>query len=119
MRPAFKTTTLLKDAHIGLTMAYVIFEIPKEKESELEILKKDDLISRQSLTFRDARSLGLVGDVVYVKIEGSEEALKRAQDMVEEHQLGDTLNPADARPISDKIRDEEESASEGMGMIFG
>ena len=99
-------------------MAYIIFEILKEKESGMDILKKDDLISRQSLTIRDARSLDIEGDAIYLKIEGSQEALNRAEDIIKEHKLGEKLSETNAQPIYDTIKDEEESASEGMGMIF-
>ena len=85
----------------------------------MEILHTDDLISRQSLTTRDARSLDLEGDNIYLKLEGSQEALDRAADLVEEHELGKQLSEAESQPIYDKIKEEEETASEGMGMIFG
>ena len=99
-------------------MVYIIFEILKEKEGEMDILNKDDLISRQSLTVRDARSLGIEGDGIYLKIEGSKEALDRTEDLIKEHELGEKLSETDAQPINDTIMDEEESASEGMGMLF-
>ncbi len=115
----FKTTTLLNDAHIHSGMASAIFEIKKEKENEMDALKGDDLISRQSITIRDAKSLGMKGENIYIKIDGSDEAIERAEEIVKEQSLGKRLSKEDAQPIEKKIKEEEESASEGMGFIFG
>ncbi len=100
-------------------MEHVIFEISKEKEEGINLLKKDDLVSRQSIMIRDAKSLGMEGDSIYVKIDGSEEAVKLAEEIVRENELGKKLSEEEAKPIMDKIKEEEESASEGMGFIFG
>ncbi len=100
-------------------MEHVIFGINKDKEDGINLLKNDDLVSRQSITTRDAKSLGMKGDDIYLKIDGSEEAIKLAEKIVKENELGKKLNEKDAKPIIDKIKEEEESASEGMGFIFG
>jgi len=100
-------------------MASAIFEIKKEKEKEMDALKQDDIVSRQSITIRDAKSLGMKGENIYIKIDGSSEAIKRAEGIVKEHSLGKKLSKKDAEPIEKKIKEEEESASEGMGFIFG
>ncbi|MEA2053845.1 MAG: hypothetical protein U9O96_01820 [Candidatus Thermoplasmatota archaeon] len=100
-------------------MGYAIFEIKKEKESGINLLKKDDLVSRQSITIRDAKSLDMKGESIYVKIEGSSDAIKLADNIVKENELGKKLSEKEAKPINDKIKEEEDSASEGMGFIFG
>jgi len=100
-------------------MEHVIFEINKEKEEGINLLSKDDLVSRQSIMIRDAKSLGIEGDSIYVKIDGSEEAVKLAEEIVRENELGKKLSEEEAKPIMDKIKEEEESASEGMGFRFG
>ena len=84
-------------------MEHVIFEIEKEKAEGISLLEKDDLVSRQSIMTRDSKSLGIEGDNIYVK----------------ENELGKRLSKKEAEPIMEKIREEEESASEGMGFIFG
>ncbi len=99
-------------------MEHVIFEIEKEKADGINLLEKDDLVSRQSIMTRDSKSLGIEGDSIYVKIDGSEEAVKQAEKIVEENKLGKKLDEKEAKPIMDKIKEEEESASEGMGLIF-
>lgn len=100
-------------------MASAIFEIKREKEKEMDALKEDDIVSRQSITIRDAKSLGMEGESIYIKIEGSDEAIERAEEIVKEKSLGKKLSEDEAKPIDDKIKEEEESASEGMGFIFG
>jgi hypothetical protein len=99
-------------------MEYAIFKIETGKEGDAKMLEKDDLVSRQTITIRNAKALGLEGDSTYIKIEGSPEALQRALEIVEDNELGEKLSNDDAKDIYDKIAEEEESASEGMGMIF-
>ena len=98
-------------------MVREIFKIEKEKEGEIEGAMKDDLVSRQSITVKDSRSLDMDTNCIYVKIEGSEEGIERATKIFEE--FGEKLSDKKAREIDDKIREVEESASEGMGAIFG
>lgn len=98
-------------------MTHVIFEVKKEDTGKINKLIKDDLISRQSVLTRDSSSLDLKGDTSYVKIEGSEEGLKRAEELAKE--LGfKKLNKKKAKEINEKIEEQEDSAASGMGMIF-
>ncbi len=99
-------------------MEYAIFEIESGKEDDAKTLEKDDLVSRQTITIRNAKALGMEGDSTYIKIEGSQAAIERALEIVEDNELGEKLSNDDAKDIYDKIAEEEESASEGMGMIF-
>jgi len=100
-------------------MEHVIFEIEKDKAEGISLIEKDDLVSRQSIMIRDSKSLGIEGDSIYVKIDGSEEAVKQAEKIAKENELGKKLNEEESKPIMDRIEEEEESASEGMGFIFG
>ena len=99
-------------------MAYVIFEVPSEQQGKINTLIKDDLISRQSILTRDARALNVDKDVSYVKIEGSEDALKRAEDIAKDLEFK-KLSEKEAAEVNDKIREQEDSAADGMGLIFG
>lgn len=99
-------------------MEYAVFEIDKGKGSDAKMLEEDDLVSRQTITIRNAKALGLDGDSTYIKIEGSQEAIERAVEMVEDNDLGKKADDDEAKEIYDKIAEEEESASQGMGMIF-
>jgi hypothetical protein len=99
-------------------MAYVIFEVKKEQIAKINDLARDDLVSRQSILTRDATALGIDKDVSYTKIEGSEEGLKRAEELAKELELV-KLDENQAAEVDKKIKEEEESAADGMGMIFG
>jgi len=98
-------------------LAYVIFEVKSEDIGNINKLIKDDLISRQSILTRDSSSLNLKGDFSYVKVEGSDEGLKRATELAKE--LGmKKLDGKKAKEINEKIEEQEDSAASGMGMIF-
>jgi len=61
-------------------MPYAIFKIGNPRD--IDNVVRDDMISRQSITTRDAKSLGLKGNHFYVKIEGASEAIKKAEALV-------------------------------------
>ncbi len=98
-------------------MAYVIFEVKSDDIGKINNLIKDDLVSRQSILTRDASSLDIKEDVSYLKIEGSEEGLKRAEELAKEMNFK-KLDEKKAKEVDDKIKEQEDSAAEGMGMIF-
>ena len=79
---------------------------------------KDDLVSRQSILTRDSSSLDIKKEVFYVKIEGSKEGLKKAEELAKELKFK-KLEEKKAEKISKKIAEQEDSAASGMGMIFG
>ncbi len=98
-------------------MTYIIFEVKSENVGKINSLTKDDLISRQSILTRDASSLDMNGDVSYVKIEGSDEGLKRAKELAKELKFK-KLDKKKAEKVNEKIKEQEDSAASGMGMIF-
>ena len=98
-------------------MTYIIFEVKNEDVGKINTLTKDDLVSRQSILTRDANSLDMDGDVSYVKIEGSDEGLKQAKKLAKELKLK-KLDGKKAKKVDEKIKEQEESAASGMGMIF-
>lgn len=96
---------------------YRVFRLPAAHAPRADILWKDDLVSRQSVTERDARSLGLPGDDRYVVVEGTDAGLARAIDL-----LKDVVRPmdgADAERVYRRFRAQDEEAASGMGLIFG
>ena len=98
-------------------MPYVIFEVKSAEAGKINTVIKDDLVSRQSIVIRDASSLDIKAEVSYLKVEGSTEGLKRAQELAKE--LGMKKLPVKkAKAIEDKIKEQEDSAATGMGMIF-
>ena len=98
-------------------MAYVIFEIKSEDVGKINNVIKDDLVSRQSILTRDSSSLNIDGEFSYLKIEGSKDGLKRAEELAKELDFK-KLNSKKAEEINKKIEEQEDSAASGMGMIF-
>ncbi|HDD60374.1 MAG TPA: hypothetical protein ENF69_05455 [Euryarchaeota archaeon] len=95
-------------------MAHIILELkPSEKALEKEILS-DDVISRQSITIRDGKVLGLAEDKEYILIEGSEEAIERVKGIAPNNILSGKW----AAEAYEKLKSEEEDAASGMGFIF-
>ena len=89
-------------------MAEEVFVVPKEEKAEVQQrIREDDLISRQSLTFRE------IGEKFYLIVEGSEEAIERI-----EKEFG-LERAEDREKILEEIKKEEESAMQGFGSIFG
>lgn len=99
-------------------MTYVIFEVKTEEVGKINQMLKDDLVSRQSILTRDASSLSIDKDVSYVKIEGSEEGLKKAGEIAKDLKFK-KLNKKKSGEVNKKIEEQEDSAADGMGMIFG
>jgi len=96
---------------------YVIFEVKSEDVGKINDVVKNDLVSRQSILTRDANSLDIKEDVSYLKIEGSEEGVKKAEELAKELNFK-KLDAKKAEEINNKIKEQEDSAASGMGMIF-
>jgi len=88
----------------------------KEKTKVDDIVKKDDLISRQSLLWRSADSLDINDKEGYfLLIEGSEEAIEKAKNLLKD--LAEVVK--DDEEIIGKIKEDEEKAMVGFGNILG
>jgi hypothetical protein len=97
-------------------MAWTLFSVPAAKRTELDAALRDDLVSRQSQKVRAASSVGVASDAMLVLIEGADAAVRRAEELLAP--LGTRLPPKDAEPIYRRLKEEEESASAGMGLFF-
>jgi hypothetical protein len=97
-------------------MAWTIFSVPSSHRPELDLVLKDDLISRQSQKVREAGALGGPADSLYVLVEGSSEAVRRAEELL--GPVGTRLAAADAEALYRRFKDEEDAASQGMGLFF-
>ncbi len=97
-------------------MAWTLFTVPNSKRAELDAVLHDDQLSRQSQKVRDAKALGGPADSVYVLLEGAPDAVRRAEELL--GPVGTRLPAADAEALYRKFKDEEESASAGMGLFF-
>ena len=97
-------------------MAWTLFSIPSARRSELETVLKDDILSRQSHTIRDAKVVGGTADATYVLLEGSADAMRRADELLAP--IGTKLPASDAERLYQRFKEEAESASAGMGLFF-
>jgi len=98
-------------------VTYVIFEVKSEDAGKINTMTKDDTVSRQSIVIRESSSIDIKGENSYLKIEGSEEGVKRAKELAKELGLKE-LDKKKAEEINKKIEQQEDSAATGMGMIF-
>jgi hypothetical protein len=101
----------------GINMSYAIFSVEKTQASKINKILRDDLISRQSILVRDAEALDIKQEVRYVLIEGTEDALKKAEELFSE--TGKRVDEAEAADIYKKIKSEEKDVASGVGFIFG
>ncbi len=93
-------------------MTYAVFRVKKEAKSRIDEALKIDVISRQSITVRDGEGLGL-DEHTYVLIEGSDEAVEEAKKAFDFAEI-----PENSEEIYKKIKEQEEDAASGMGLIF-
>jgi len=100
----------------GGRMTWTIFSVPSSHRTELDSVLKDDLVSRQSQKVREAGALGGPADALYVLVEGANDAVRRAEELL--GPVGTRLPMADAEVLYRRFKDEEDAASQGMGLFF-
>jgi len=86
------------------------------------ILLKDDIVSKASIIFKDAKLFDREGYLCYIS--GSEDHCKRALELIkikpeEEMELAKEVEDEEKKKIINKIKEEENIAMEGFGGIFG
>jgi len=96
----------------------IVLKIKKENLQKVkDILLKDDTISRASLIFKEAKSLGFNGNEYFCYISGLEEACKKAKELTKDS--AEIINKKEEEEeVIKKIKEEEESAMSGFGNIF-
>jgi hypothetical protein len=97
-------------------MAWVIFEVPNERRPKLDEVLRDDLLARQSHKLRDAATLGGRAGHLYVQIDGSAESVTKAEAMLKD--VGTKLPSKEAEALRARLQEEDEAASQGMGLFF-
>lgn len=98
-------------------MPYAIFSVKKENIGKIDMALKDDLVSRQSITVRDASVLGISKEVRLVLVEGTEEAIRKADELFKP--IGTREPEEEAKAIYAKFKEEDSNVASGMGMVFG
>ncbi len=94
-----------------------VFLFPKEASARSREILEDDLVSRQSVTLRDARALGVDQDGTLVFIQGDPGVIERFESLAEE--AAERLGEDQAASLRAILRKEEEDAAEGVGLLFG
>jgi hypothetical protein len=79
------------------------------------VLRKDDLINRGSITIKEARGLGIDKDGYFIIIDCPEEGLKKAGELLK----GLAEKVENKEEVLKKVDDQENSATEGFGNILG
>ncbi len=95
----------------------VIFFIEKDNLNKAKDITTEEPIVRQSITFRDNKSLGLEKEGSFLLIEGSEEACGKASELLKE--TAEELEGEEKETVIKKMKEMEDSALEGFGGIFG
>ena len=95
-------------------MTFVKKENVKKAE---EILKKDDIASRQSIVIKDAKGLSIEEDGSFFKINGDEEGIERCKELIKE--FIQEIDEEKINKAKEEIKKEEETAAQGLGGIFG
>jgi nitrogen regulatory protein PII len=96
----------------------IVLKIKKENLQKVkDVLLTDDTVSRASMTFKEAKSLGFKGNEYFCYISGLEEACNKAKELTKDNAV--IANKKEEEEIIKKIKEEEESAMSGFGSIFG
>lgn len=102
----------------GLGQAvYRIFRIPTAQLSAVDLVYKDNLAGRQSITVRESRTLGVRGEGNLVLVEGSDAGVARAETLLKE--TGAALTGAEAEAAYKAFKAQDDEAASGMGLVFG
>lgn len=97
-------------------MVKEVFLVSSENKSKAEdALRKDDLVSRQSIAVRSAPHLDIKEDGYFIIVDGSEEAIKKAHELLD--QLAKKYEHKNK--VIAKLKEQEDKAIEGFGNILG
>ena len=96
---------------------YRVFRILPAKLAALDAVYQDNVAGRQSITVREARTLGVGGDGSLVLVEGSQEGVARAEALLKDHAT--PLTGADAEAAYRAFQSQDADAASGLGFVFG
>lgn len=96
-------------------MPYRVYRVLGSDRARLHEALGDDQLSRQSIVLRDARHFGRDDDALLLFVEGTEEGMRRADEIL----LYFAKPAPDAEALHQALKDEEDEAASGLGSIFG
>lgn len=90
-------------------------------------LMKDDLVSRASIMFKEAKAIDKSKEGYYCYLSGTDEQCKKALEMIkaknpktgEEFVYAEEVSGEEKNKVIAKIDEEQDKASEAFGGIFG
>ncbi len=95
-----------------------LFFLDSENYSKMKNkISEDDLVSRQSINFREGKALGLDKDGYYLEIDGSEESIVKVKEIIGD--LGTEVTGDEKKKVLAKIEEQQNNAAAGFGSIFG
>jgi hypothetical protein len=113
---SFADATPLSATPVARAMPWTLLTIPSAKRTELDAALHDDLVSRQSQKVRAASAFGGPADATYVLVEGSSEAVRRADELL--GPLATPLAAPEKEALYRRLKEEDDAASAGMGLFF-
>jgi len=96
----------------------IVFKVKKENlQKANDALLKDEIVSKASIVFKEAKSLGLGKDEYFFYVSGVDEVCNKAKDLMKD--ISEIADKETTEKAIEKIKSEEESAMTGFGSIFG
>ena len=93
-----------------------VFLVKSENKQKVEdVLKRDDVVSRGSITIKSPSSLGINEEGYFFILDMSDEALQRADELTK----GLVEKYENAERVIKAVDEQEDSALEGFGNILG
>jgi nitrogen regulatory protein PII len=97
-------------------MEIVLLIETKNFQKVKDMLLKDDLVSRASIIFKEAKNYG-GKEGYYSYVSGSKEQCKKALELTKD--LAEEVKNKEKDNVISKIKEESEKANEAFGGIFG
>ncbi len=113
--PLWERATFCVTGALAHLVPLRVYRVPNTERSRLDQTLGDDVLSRQSLTIRDGRHFGLPGNETILFVEGTEQGVFRADEL-----LASFAKRAEDEPgLLRQLKAEEDDAASGLGSIFG
>lgn len=93
-----------------------VYLVSMENKNKAEMaLKQDELVNRGSITLKEPSSIGMKEEGIFIILDASEDALKKAEDLLK----GLAKKYKKKNEVIKKVDEQENAAIEGFGNIIG
>ncbi|MBI5347152.1 MAG: hypothetical protein HZB66_00935 [Candidatus Aenigmarchaeota archaeon] len=96
-------------------MREVFLVATENRRKAEELLKKDEIVNRGSITMRSAASLEIKEDGYFIVVDAPEKAIKKAHELLK----GIAVSYKNKEKVLGVIDEQENAAIEGFGNILG